>query len=55
MSYLQKFMDIQTLTYLKPDTYSELFQRFKMKLFPRRLILDLWAGSEYANLPTSNY
>ena len=51
----------RTLTYLKPDTYSEPYQRFKIELlpgivkktiiiFPKRSILDLWLGFEYAYL-----
>ena len=45
---------------LKLDAYSELTQRFKMErfaklvkdltIFPKRSILDLWQGYEYAHL-----
>ena len=49
----------RTLTYLKPNTYSEPFQRFKSVLqkylkaiiiFPNCSILDLWQDYEYAHL-----
>ena len=48
----------RNLIYLKPDTYLEPSQIFKMEflqkylktviIFPKRCILDLWTGSEYA-------
>ena len=48
----------RNLIYLKPDTYLEPSQIFKMEflqkylktviIFPKRCILDLWTGFEYA-------
>ena len=51
---------LRTLTYLKPDTYAEPSQKFKMKffakivksidIFPKHSILDFCSDSEYAYL-----
>ena len=56
----------RALTYLKPNTDSEPSQRFKMEffakkvlkaivIFPKRSILDLCPGSEYAYLSVSTH
>ena len=51
---------MQNADNLKLDTYSEPTQRFKMEhfaklvksltIFPKRSMLDLWQGYEYAHL-----
>ena len=40
----------RSLTYLKPDTYI-----VKNHLFPKRYVLDLWLGSEFAYLLISTH
>ena len=55
----------RTLTYLKPNTYSEPSQRFKIEffgkivetiiIFPKCSIIDLWLLPEYAYLSISNH